>query len=76
MTTITIALPEDRARKLRELADEVGVAPEELLRVRVEEWLEHPRPDKDFAAAATYVLRKNAGLYQRLAVPAAPSAAE
>ncbi len=65
MTTITIALPDERARRLKELADEAGVAPEELLRASVEEWL--ARPKEDFARAATYVLKKNAELYRRLA---------
>ena len=39
MTTITIALPEDRLAKLKELAERAGVAPEELLRANVEAWL-------------------------------------
>ena len=65
MTTVTITLSEERAVKLKELAEEMGVAPEELLRARVEEWLS--RPESDFAQAATYVLKKNAELYRRLA---------
>ncbi len=65
MTTITITLPEERAVKLKELAEGMGIAPEELLRARVEEWLSRPEPD--FASAAAYVLKKNAELYRRLA---------
>ena len=65
MTTITIALPDERARRLKELADEAGVAPEDLLRASVEAWL--AQPQEDFARAATYVLQKNADLYRRLA---------
>jgi predicted transcriptional regulator len=65
MTTITIALPEEQARKLEELAQEAGVTPEALLRAGVEEWLARPR--SDFAEAAAYVLKKNAELYRRLA---------
>lgn len=65
MTTITITLADQRALKLKELAEEMGVAPEELLRARVEEWLSRPEPN--FAEAAAYVLKKNADLYRRLA---------
>jgi antitoxin FitA len=65
MTTITIALPDEQALKLEELARELGITPEELLRAGVEEWLRSPRDD--FARAANYVLRKNAELYRRLA---------
>lgn len=65
MTTITIALPDEQALKLKELAKEVGITPEDLLRAGVEEWLRGPRDD--FARAADYVLRKNTELYRRLA---------
>jgi predicted transcriptional regulator len=65
MTTITITLPEEQARKLQELAEAAGTSPEELLRAGVEEWLSPPR--RDFSEAAAYVLHKNAALYRRLA---------
>lgn len=65
MTTITITLPDDRARKLQELAARFQVAPEDLLRVSLEEILS--RPDEDFQQAVRYVLAKNADLYRRLA---------
>lgn len=65
MTTITLALSDDSALKLEELAKAAGVQPTELLRASVEEWLAHPRAD--FADAAAYVLKKNAELYRRLA---------
>lgn len=65
MTTFTIALSDDRARRLEELARKAGVAPEDLLRAGVEEWLSRPR--EDFARAAEHVLTKNAELYRRLA---------
>lgn len=65
MTTFSIQLPDDQAKRLRELAIEAGVTPEELLGAGVREWLIQPR--KDFADAAAYVLRKNAELYRRLA---------
>ncbi len=63
MTNITVTLPEEQISKLQELAQAAGTSPEELLRASVEEWLSHP--GQDFAAAAAYVLRKNAELYRR-----------
>jgi hypothetical protein len=65
MTTITIPIPEERLRQLRELAQHAGVPPEELARAGLEDWLRQPR--EDFAAAVRYVLQKNAELYRRLA---------
>ena len=65
MNAFTIALPEEQALRLRELALKTGLSPEELLRAGVEEWL--TRPDQDFAEATAYVLRKNRELYRRLA---------
>ena len=65
MTAITIPLSDERLAALRELAERVGLPPEELLRQRVEEWL--ATPDESFARAAAYVLQKNAELYRRLA---------
>jgi hypothetical protein len=49
---------------LRELAERVGVAPEELTRAGLEDWLRQPRPD--FIQAARSVLDRNAELYRRL----------
>ncbi len=63
--TITISLSEPVLRKLQERAREANVAPEELVRARVEEWLQ--RPKDDFGLAAEYVIEKNAVLYRRLA---------
>ena len=65
MTNLTIALSEKPMHRLKELADESGIAPEELLRESVEQWL--AKPQNDFAQAAAYVLKKNAELYRRLA---------
>lgn len=65
MTTFSIELPDDQAQRLRELAVEAGVTPEELLGDGVREWL--LQRQQDFAEAASYVLRKNAELYRRLA---------
>jgi hypothetical protein len=65
MTTLTISLPEDRLQQLQERAARFRIAPEELVRASIEELL--TRPDEEFQRALTYVLTKNAELYQRLA---------
>jgi len=65
MTTITISLSDDRLQKLKEIAAHFSVAPEELVRVSIEELL--TRPEEDFLRALDYVLNKNAELYRRLA---------
>jgi hypothetical protein len=65
MTTFTIALPDASILRLKELASEAGIDPEELLHASIVEWLASPKDD--FAQAAAYVLKKNAELYRRLA---------
>jgi hypothetical protein len=65
MATISITLPEDRLLKLRETALRLGVTPEELVRVSVEELL--ARPTEEFQQAVDYVLKNNKELYRRLA---------
>jgi predicted nucleotidyltransferase len=65
MSSITVALPEERLEKLNEMARQLGVVPEELVRVSIEELLTRPEPD--FEQAIDYVLKKNAELYRRLA---------
>jgi predicted transcriptional regulator len=65
MVDFTISLPDEHAGRLRELASEAGMSPEELLRAGAQDWLN--RKDRDFAAAAAYVLEKNRELYRRLA---------
>jgi antitoxin FitA len=65
MTTITIGLTDDRALRLKEMAARLGVSPEELVRVSIDELL--ARPDEEFERAVDYVLKKNAELYRRLA---------
>lgn len=65
MSSITIDLAEERLLKLKEIAARLGVSPEELVRMSVEELL--ARPEEDFQRASNYVLRKNAELYRRLA---------
>lgn len=65
MTTITISISEDRMQKLREKASHYHVAPEELVRVSLDDLL--ARSEEDFQQAVEYVLNKNTELYQRLA---------
>ena len=65
MSSITIEIPDDRLLKLKEIADHYQLTPEELLLVSLEELL--ARPEDEFHNAVSYVLKKNADLYQRLA---------
>ena len=64
MVTITVTLSEDRLQKLQELAKQFRIAPEELLRVSVEDII--ARPQADFQKVVDYVLKKNKELYKRL----------
>ena len=63
MTIITITLPDERVSTLKEPATHLGVTPEELVQVSIEELL--ARPADDFQRAVDYVLKKNADLYRR-----------
>lgn len=65
MSSITVTIPDERLLKLKELAHRFNVAPEDLVRVSVEELLN--RPEDSFKQAVDYVLNKNAELYRRLA---------
>jgi predicted transcriptional regulator len=65
MTTFTITLPDERLKKLEELAERFRVAPEDLVRASLEELL--TRPLDDFQKIVERVLTKNAELYKRLA---------
>ena len=65
MTTITVSISDDRMQKLRERASHYHIAPEELVRVSLDDLL--TRSEEDFRQAVEYVLRKNTELYQRLA---------
>lgn len=64
MATLTIALPEERMLELNEVASRLGVKPEELVQVSVEQLL--ARPDEAFQLSIDYVLLKNVALYRRL----------
>jgi len=65
LSTITIAIPDERLRQLQEAARRLGVSPEDLVRVSIEDLL--AGTDEKFKSAADRVLEKNAELYRRLA---------
>lgn len=65
MTTLTVALPDDHLAKLNEMAARFGITSEELVRLSIGEWLEHPK--KAFRRIEEYVLKKNVELDGRLA---------
>ncbi len=52
-------------RALKELSSRLNIAPEELVRLSIEDIL--TRPEENFRQALEYVLEKNSELYQRLA---------
>lgn len=62
---MTLSISEDRFIKLKEVAGNLNITPEDLVRVSIDELLS--RPDEDFRKAVDYVLTKNAELYRRLA---------
>jgi len=64
MTTFTITLPDERVKKLQELAKRFRIEPEELVRASLEELL--TRPLDDFQKVLDRILIKNANLYKRL----------
>jgi hypothetical protein len=62
---LIIDLSAAQTDRLRQEAERLGVAPEELARAAVADLL--AAPGDDFKAAAERVLRKNEELYRRLA---------
>jgi len=62
---IPIELTPAQESRLRIAANRLGIAPEVLARLAVEDLL--ARPDADFQDAADRVLEKNRELYDRLA---------
>jgi len=63
MKTLEIQVPDEVAAKIEAAAHSHGVSVEELLQSTIEEKLAR---DAEFEEAATRVLAKNAGLYERL----------
>lgn len=62
---LTVDLSPAQAEQLRQEAERLGVAPEELARAAITDLL--ATPDQEFARAAERVLLKNEELYRRLA---------
>ena len=62
---LNIELTAAQAERLRQEAERLGLAPEELARAAIADLL--ATPDDAFRAAADRVLRKNEELYRRLA---------
>jgi hypothetical protein len=62
---LTIDLSSAQAERLRQEAERLGLAPEELARAAITDLL--ATPDEEFKRAAERVLRKNEELYRRLA---------
>ncbi len=65
MSSLTVELTDERMRELEAVAQRLGVAPEDLVRVSIDDLLS--RPDEEFVRVAGYALKKNAELYRRLA---------
>ena len=65
MSSITINLSDERLSQLKDRAARLGVSPEELALISIEEFL--TRPDEMFDRTIDYVIEKNAELYRRLA---------
>jgi antitoxin FitA len=65
MASITVTIPDEQLEKLQQLARDNQVSPEDLVRANIEGWL--GASNDEFAQAASYVLKKNAELYRRLA---------
>lgn len=65
MSTIIVPLSDEHLERLKSLAEQAGIPPEELARATLEHWLSRSR--EEFLNAARHVLEKNAELYRRLA---------
>ena len=65
MEMLTIQFPDQTASQLKAVAQRLGITPEELIKLGVEEKLAKLR--EAFAESTDYVLHKNAELYKRLA---------
>jgi len=64
MKTLEVKIPEPTASRLEDAAHRLGVSPEDLLRISLEEKLS--RLDDSFRDAVEHVVSKNAELYKRL----------
>jgi antitoxin FitA len=65
MASITIDISDIQFQKLEDLARAQGISPEALLQASLEDSIDSAK--SDFTDATSYVLTKNAELYERLA---------
>ena len=65
MEHLTISLPEEVATQLKDASKKIGIKPEDLMLVSLQEKLANL--DSEFTDAMKYVLKKNTELYKRLA---------
>lgn len=65
MKHMTITLHEEIAEQSKDALEKIGVKPEDILLVSLQEKLANL--DADFTDAMQYVLKKNVELYKRLA---------
>jgi antitoxin FitA len=65
VASITITISDQQFQRVQQRAYELGLSPEEWVRISMDDWLSHPK--SDFSQASSYVLEKNSELYQRLA---------
>ena len=65
MEHLTISLPEEVAAQLKDASKKIGIKPEDLVLVSLQEKLANL--DSEFTDAMKYVLKKNTELYKRLA---------
>jgi hypothetical protein len=61
---ISLTLDDQQSERLEAVARKLGVAPEALVTLAVNDLL--ARPDNDFLRTAEHVLQKNQELYRRL----------
>jgi 3-dehydroquinate dehydratase len=65
MSTISVSITDEQMTKLKALASRLGVSPEDIVRLRVDQIL--TGRDEKFLEAAARALEKNIELYRRLA---------
>ena len=53
MASITISLPSDKLEKIKQLALEIGISPEEFLQASIKDWLDSS--SNDFVRASDLV---------------------
>lgn len=63
--TLSIQLPDDAERRLREVAAQLRVQPADLAAAAIRDFV--TAPSDEFEQAARQVLARNADLYRRLA---------